>query len=235
MLPKPLPFINLPASFVYLLKSHFKGVSPGQDMQMIQGLINQDLSFKTIIEKCTFEFSQGKSFKDTLIYMGWFPLRERLSAFYLNYFDQSLNAFQINLEWIEDILAFEDQFRFLSFEGLGRNYLLGFYLKVLEIQKSREDKNLNIKFLDQFSSLLPYLQVSKVKQEKADYLILTYYFLHLHFDQTTLMSELKKNSSTNLHHIINQLPEDIKNNFFESMINYSASINEPEIFIYEKL
>jgi hypothetical protein len=136
------------------------------------------------------------------------------------------------MDLVEDIKTLEHRFTGHSIQGVARIFLLGFYLKLANVQIQHRENN---KFIEISvpSEINSFLKLSHGRSEKIDWLILI--LMHLN---ATLGDKLVLNAiatGKKLEELYGLLSTDSRKFMHDNLLAYGASINEPDLFLYDKI
>jgi hypothetical protein len=216
------PIISLPDYYTLMLRSNMQ-VS-GQHFGDIQSFIQSKPPLLAIVKKVFHDLGPNVQIENIIKSLGWIGFRNRIANAFLDYelnghfpdtLDSSLIVDLINIE--EDVKSFE-------VSGFSRGFLLGFYLKMIELngiklKLNRFNFNLNN---------IPFLEFSNSRFPKVDWS----YLMIIHFIEFLGEAELKNHlvKKTGFDFIYSKLKKDQKIIFAENMLSYGCSIGESDIF-----
>jgi len=184
------------------------------------------------LEKAFKEFDDGRGLEKTVLALGWANFRDRLASLYISKSIYGSFPQKTSMELVEDIKAFEQKFIDQGVHSNSRLFLLGFYLKLANIQIQRRENNqfLEIKIPDEIG---PILKLSQGRSEKIDWLILIVMHLREALGEKTLTHAIS--AGKRLEEIYAMVSVESKHIMHENLLGYSASIREPDFFIVEKV
>lgn len=224
-----LPYIILPTEFITLLKSNISvTTSPAPVFDVLRP--NQALYLS--MEEAFKEFDDGRGLEKTMLALGWTNFRERLASMYVYKALHGHFPVQTDMELVEDIRQLEMRFANHTIQGVSRVFLLGFYLRLanIQIQKRTSNQFMETKIPDEVNS---YLRLSQGRSEKIDWLILI--LMHL---SNTLGEKLVLNAiaaGKKLHELYPLMSTDARKLMSDNLLAYAASIQEADMFLYEKV
>lgn len=223
------PFVVLPREFVSLLKANLS-ITPSPDTVFAHIKANKALYH--IIDTAFKEFDDGRGPEKSLLALGWPNFRERVSSLYVYKLIYGDFPTSTNTQLVEDVKKFESRFRDHSVNSYSRAYLLGFYLKLanMELQYRDDRQFIEIRIADSIDSLL---KLSMGRSEKIDWLILILYHLHLALGEKVLTDCLNKGQK--FEDIYPLMPKEALEMMAENLLAYGASIDEPDFFLYDKI
>lgn len=224
-----LPHVILPTEFVSLLKSNISATTPSNT---IVTELKKNQALYLSLEKGFKEFDDGRGFEKTMAALGWSNFRDRLSSIYV--YKSIFGQFPLmtSMDLVEDIKVFENRYSGHSVHGLSRVFLLGFYLRLanLQIQQRESNKFLEIKVPDEVSNLL---KLSQGRSEKIDWLILI--LMHLMSALGYKMVAGALANGRKFQEIYSLMSSEAKKQMMDSLLAYGASIFEQDTFVYDKV
>lgn len=224
-----LPHVILPQEFITLLKSNLSVTSSPAP---VFDLIRPNVALFSILEKAFKEFDDGRGVEKTMIALGWANFRERMASIYVYKTIYGNYPQKTNMELVEEIKELESKFVDHSVHSISRVFLLGFYLKLANIQNQQRGMNqfFEIKVPD---DVVRVLKITQGRSEKIDWLILTtMHFLNALGEKMLLNYLASGKKYDELYRLLT--PEQQKN-MMNNFLAYGASIQEKDIFIYDKI
>ena len=224
-----LPHVILPAEYVDLLKANLASVSsPDQ----IFNNIRSNPALYTILENGFKEFNDGRGLEKTMMALGWSNFRDRMGSLYIHKAIFGNFPNKTTMELVEDIKLLESRFLDNSIQSYSRVFLLGFYLKLanLQIQKRENNQFLEITIPEEIA---PILKISQARSEKIDWLILIVLHLLNGLGEKIVINALA--AGKNFDELYNLLSPDSRKLMMDNLLAYGLSINEPDLFLYEKI
>lgn len=224
-----LPFVKMPQEFVTLLKSNLSSVT---SPSTVFDVIRKNKAIYRVLEISLSEFDDGRGVEKLLTALGWTSFRDRMASLYIYKVIYGHFPSRTNLDLVEDIKKLESLYGDHGVHGYSRLFLLGFYLRLsnLQIQKKQSNQLLEIKIPTEVSKVL---KLSQVRSEKLDWLILLISYLILNLGEKTLINLLS--AGKRLDDIFPLLSLDQRENLHQGLLAYGASINEPDFFLFEKV
>jgi hypothetical protein len=136
------------------------------------------------------------------------------------------------MELVDDIKKTESTYMDHGVYGHCRLFLLGFYVRLANIQNhARLDNEFTeIKISEQLHTLL---NLSEGRTKKIDWLVLILMHLTQSLGEEKLMILIKSGQKFN--EIYELMSIDERENMLTNCLAYGASINEPDFFLYEKV
>lgn len=217
-----LPVLNLPDYFTLILRSNMQ-VS-GQNFSTLNSYVYSKAPLLALVNKIFKEFGPNVEVGRIIKSLGWVGFRNRIANAFLEY---ELNGYfpdVLDSSLIIDLINIEEDVKQYEVSGYSRGFLLGFYLKIIEI---RREKNKQNKF--QFDlNFIPFFEFSNSRFPGIDWS----YLMILHFNEFLGEKKLKKYlvNKIGFDHIYGELTEDQKIIFAENLLSYGCSIGESDIF-----
>lgn len=228
MIKTLLPFVPLPEEFVTLLKTNLSVLtSPSQVFTVIRR--NKALYF--LLESTFAEFDDGRGLEKTMMALGWPNFKERVASLFVYKARYGSYPAATDLKLVEDIIAFEQQFHGQSVNSVSRLFLLGFYLKLANIQRGQRENSdyQEIRIPEELSAIL---KLSQGRSEKIDLLILIVF--HLYESLGPGLREALATSKT-FEEIVTLMPTEDRESMSSNLLAYTASIKEQDLFLYDKV
>ena len=216
------PVVNLPDYFTSILKSNMQ-VS-GQSFATLNTFIYSKPALLALVQRIFKDLGTNVDVGKIIKSLGWVGFRNRIANAFLEY---ELNGFfpeVLDSSLIVDLLNIEEDVKQYEVSGYSRGFLLGFYLKIIEIKRKKnkqDDFNFDLNFI-------PFFEFSNSRFPKIDWS----YLMILHFNEFLGEKNLKKHlvNKVGFDHIYAELTEDQKNTFAENLLSYGCSIGESDIF-----
>ena len=223
------PFLNLPQEFVTLLKSN---LSLNNSPEQILDLVSPNHALKSILVTAFGEFNSDRGIEKVIQALGWSNFRDRMASIYIYKSKYGNYPYKTDMGLVEDIKSLENRFTDHSVNSFSRLFLLGFYLKLanLDIQRRENNHFLEISIPSEIGSLL---RQSQGRSERIDWLILILYQLNSSLGEEMVMNSLI--SGKNFEYIYALMPQDAQEVMIQNLLAYGASIQEPDVFFYEKI
>jgi hypothetical protein len=223
------PHVILPPEFVALLKENQSTTS---SVAAILELKKTSPAIYLSMEEAFGEFNEGKGIENAISALGWIHFRERLSSMYIYKSIHGLFPIKTDLQLIESIMQLEARFINHTIQGISRIYLLGFYMRLANIQNQ---KRLNNKF---FEIRVPeeinaIFKASQVRSEKIDLLIIM--VMHMSDALGTKFLQSLISTGKKFNEIYDIMSAEARSNMNDNLLAYGASIQESDIFLYEKV
>ena len=224
-----LPHVILPAEFVALLKAN---LPTSTSSQQIFDVIRPNPALYTILENGFQEFNDGRGLEKTMTALGWSNFRDRMASLYIHKAVFGNFPNKTSMELVEDIKNLETRFIDNSVHGFSRIFLLGFYLRLanIQIQNRENNKFLEIKIPEEVA---PILKVSAGKSEKIDWLILMIMHLLQGLGEKIVINSLVSGKSFD--ELYSMMTPEYRKSMMDNLLAYGTSIQEPDIFVYDKI
>ena len=224
-----LPHIVLPSEFLTLLKSH---LTSANSQSLVSELFHSNISHEKYLESVFDEFSNGKGLSKSVSVLGWHNFRDRLAGVYVHKLLKGKFPTKTQVDLVEDVKDFELRFSGHGIQSISRCFLLGFYLKIANIENKKKGLGpfAEIKIPEEIGA---FLRLSQVKSEKIDWLILILLHLLFSLGDKVLLNGLM--SGKKIEELLSQMSDENRKMMFENLLAYSVSINEPEFFLYDKI
>lgn len=185
-----------------------------------------------ILEKSLGEFDEKKNIEKIFNALGWSNFRDRVASIYV--FKKMYGNFPIktNIDLVEEIKLIESKFQDHGVNSLSRTFLLGFYIKMANIEMENADIN-SRPLISIPDAVLKALDHSQGRSEKIDWLILTVLHFCHYLGEETLLLNLK--AGRKFTEIYSQLSLEAREMMHQNLLAYGASIQESDNFLYEKI
>ena len=224
-----LPHVNMPSEFTTLLKTNLTTMNFSGP---IFDIIRPNKTLFQILQKTFLEFDDGRGIKHTMIALGWPNFRDRVASLYI--YKNMLGIFPVstNIGLVEEIKNLEGQLAHHGLHGSSRIFLLGFYLRLANINLQKNNPN------DFFEFKIPeeigaFLKLSNAKSEKIDWLILI--LIHLSNDLGAKLLLHSLAIGKDIDELYSLLSPEARKMMFNNLLAYGSSINESELFLYGKI
>jgi hypothetical protein len=216
------PVVNLPDYFTSILKSNMQVSS--QSFVSLNTFVYSRPALLGLVKKIFNDFGPSVDVGKIIKSLGWVGFRNRIANAFLEY---ELNGFfpeVLDPSLIIDLLNIEEDVKQYEVSGYSRGFLLGFYLKIIEIKRKKNNK-------DDFHfdlNFIPFFEFSNSRFPKIDWS----YLMILHFNQFLGEKKLKKYlvNKVGFNHIYTELSENQKITFAENLLSYGCSIGDTDIF-----
>jgi hypothetical protein len=129
-----------------------------------------------------------------------------------------------NIHNIASIIDLEEEVKSYTVAGFSRGFLLGFYLRMAEIQMEQQGRD----FAIVTDELIDIFKKSKIKIVKLDWLLLSLYHLEGYLGRELLLDEIDK--GIKFEKLYKKLTEEQKSVMMGNLLSYGYSIGDHEIF-----
>lgn len=156
--------------------------------------------------------------------VGWTGFRNRLANAYVDYAMYGEYPTTPNTRNISLMIDLEEDLKPFTVAGFSRGFLLGFYLRMAQVQQEKSGKDFSL----MTDELIKLLKLSKIKIVKVDWLLLSLYHLEGFLGRDMLLSNFDK--EIGFEKIYSKLTEEQKNTMMENLLSYGYSIGDEEVF-----
>lgn len=224
-----LPYVKMPEELTGLLKMNLSVVT--SPSQIFDG-VRMNFALMRVLETTFQEFDDGRGVEKVMIGLGWPNFRERWGSLYIYKAIHGNYPAKTNMELVEEIKKVEAKYDEFALHGYSRLFLLGLYLKLanLELQNLHDNQYIELKISDHVKNAL---KLSQGRSEKIDWLILITMHLTAALGEKALLSALI--SGKKFMDIYGLLSRETREEMNQNLLAYSASIYEPDFFLYEKV
>ncbi|MFP5385250.1 MAG: hypothetical protein ACLGHN_04180 [Bacteriovoracia bacterium] len=224
-----LPHVILPAEFLKLLKSNLSVTSTAEP---IFEVLRPNKALYSILDKAFQEFNDGRGLEKTMAALGWSNFRDRTASVFIYKTIYGNYPSKTSMDLVEDIKELEARFVNHSVHGYSRVFLLGFYLRLANLQMQRRENNkfLEVKVPEEAG---PLLKLTQGRSEKIDWLILILMHLLYGLGDKMLMNALV--TGKKFDELYSLLSPEYRKLMMDNLLAYGLSIQEPDIFLYDKI
>ena len=226
------PIVYIPEGMTWLLDTHFNN-SRKSNSAITDAIFNNPF-IKIQISKLFKQYMKEGSIDSLLTTLGWKGLRDRLASMYIYHFENGVFPNLLSTDNIEDIVQFEKKFINTYPDGNSRVFVLGMFFKICEISSKKDDPINWNSYLSVSDSLLKVIRLGEQKIVKPDWLILTLIHLESYLGGDELYSLVDKHNG-NFYKLLGMITEEQKEEMIQNFLRYGASINEDEMFLFEKV
>jgi hypothetical protein len=224
-----LPYVNLPHEFITLLKSD---LSVTNSPAPIFDVIRPNKALYSVLETAFKEFDDGRGVEKVMMALGWANFRERMASIYISKALYGQYPSKTEMELVDDIQEIENRFSHHAVHSYSRLFLLGFYIKLanLQLQRNESTHHPEIQIPKEIGLML---KLSQGRSTRIDWLIL----ILLHMNQA-LGDKLLLNSlifGKKLKELYQLMSVDFQELLHQNLLAYGASIQEDDIFLYERV
>jgi hypothetical protein len=194
--------------------------------------ILENRALNLLIESTFPEFYESKKLDKMIVALGWNGFRDRLCSLYIAKALTGSFPKQADVSSVGDIRDFEERFVHFSVSGYSRSYLLGFYLKLANISlKKKQGTNSTLLVIP--DEINVFLRLSQNRTEKIDFIILILCHLYHGLGEKLLLNSLASGKALDV--LYELLDPPYRKQMSDNLLAYAASINEPDMFLYEKV
>lgn len=222
--------VIMPATFVGLLKTE-----SANRPDFVVKTAHSVRGLTIMLERSFAEFDEFNRGLDKIVQsLGWPHFRDRLASLYVYKMQHGPYPAKTDMSMVESIKTFESKLDFVEVNGLSRLFLLAFYLKLMNIQRGQENQESHdFELLNSDLVNVLSLNQSRAKSDRPDWLVLmTWHFVEALGVQK--ITELLK-AKTSYDEIYNQLSSQQKKWMTKNLLAYGLSINEEDVFTFEKV
>lgn len=224
-----LPYVNLPDNFTRLLVNNIQqGAQANTNLEVY---INQHRELNLLVKKLFVDIDPDGFLGKIINVVGFSGIRNRLACAYLDYARNGNFPDKINLNSINDIINLENKLRHFTPAGYSRAFLLGFYAQMVKIELDKKSETHHYSPIIFKDSFFEFLKYSKSKSIRIDWLFLNLLLMESVLTEEKLLTLLKNSTPHNA--IMALMSPDEKLETIESLIAYSSSIFDYEIFLKE--
>jgi hypothetical protein len=216
------PMVNLPYQFTSLLRANMQ--VGGNSLDNIRVFINSQKSMVVLINLIFQDLGKKLEIGSIIKAVGWTGFRDRITNAYVDYALTGEFPSKPNIHNISSIIDLEEDVKPYSVAGFSRGYLLGFYLRMAQIQMEQTGKDFSIVT----DELIKILKLSKIKIVKVDWLLLSLYHLEGYLGRDLLLSAIDK--GVRFEKLYEKLTEDQMSVMMRNLLSYGYSIGDHEIF-----
>lgn len=221
-----LPYIELPLKFTKLLKIGIHNTQ--DDIDKIHRFVSACSSFSAIVKRSLSNFSVDDNLRSIISVLGWKRFRDRLASVYIKRQIDGAYPTISDLDYVTDILKFEEKYREFAVSGSSRVFMLGLYIKFVWVN-SGVFENIYDGDSDLESNVYQLLKKRNNRSIQLDWVILILWHMleHLDFNQIATTLESSKDPYFDLY---KKLSSEAQDSMMCNMLAYGQSINEPELF-----
>jgi hypothetical protein len=224
-----LPHIIMPKELVTLLRTSLAVTSsPGPVFEHLRG--NRGLMM--LLERAFQEFDDGRGVEKVMIALGWSHFRDRFASLYI--FKSIYGHFpqKTDMSLVEDIKNIETLYSDFSIQSYSRLFLLGLYLSLANIEVRHKEGQLNVP-LQLPIEVLDVMRLSQVRSERIDWLILMVWHFISYLGKQQLIARLSSGASFS--ELYKEISPEEQLHFTQNLLTYGASVQEDEVFFYERV
>jgi hypothetical protein len=200
------------------------------EMRTVSSIIALNPGLSLLCEKVFKEFSSDGNIEAMVQVLGWRSFRDRLASVFLYHKKNNRFPDESDLSLVKQISDFEKRFSKYSPASSSRVFLLGLYLKFLEIELIENSIIMDGNLLNIPSEIDSILAEGKSKSEKLDFIILFVWHAIAYFGRDKALIEFQ-NKAFSFEKIKDSFDDDFYKTMITNYIVYSTSINDEQLFI----
>ena len=189
---------------------------------------------KLNVDKLFKSYMKAGSIETVLGALGWKGFRDRLSSSYLYHYFHGFFPDEDEIENIEDVVVFESELDGIFPEGNSRVFFLGFFLKMCEVYAMKNNGGNFRSFLSLSVELKAALQLGNQKVLKPDWLVLSLMHFEKFLGKDNLLDAIYEDKGCFIK-LQKRLSDEQTNLMIENFLRYGASLNDQDIFTFEKV
>lgn len=225
-----LTYVHLPQEFVTLLKSSLSGqIEPSS----VFNILRPNKALFSVLEKSFRHLDDGRGLEKTMLAQGWVNFRNRVASLYVSkaiYGDYPLKT---DLSFVEDLIQFEQDFQGHGVQSNSRIFLLGFYLKLAQLSLQKEEGNRFFEIEISKASVLKTLKLTQGRSQRLDLLVLILSHFIRGLGEKTLTNAVVHGKTFS--EIYDAMADRDRRVMHDNLLAYGASIQENDVFLYEKV
>lgn len=223
------PVVSMPQEFLNLLKNNLAVVS--QPHMVIEAL-RPNRAMYLMLEQGLVEFDDGRGLEKIINVLGWSNFRDRAASIFISKRLYGNYPRKTNIELVEEIKNVEIKFSDHGVNSYSRCFLLGFYIKLANIELHEKEGHLNtqISISEEVSEIL---KISQGRSDRIDWLILITMHLINAFGPKSLTQHLI--AGRKLSELYPLMSLEAREIMHENLLAYGASIQESDLFIYDRI
>jgi hypothetical protein len=223
-----LSTVVLPQEFLIMLKES----NATQRLLKISTILHSSTALSMVLEKCFAEIDEHKIGVEKMVHtLGWDHFRDRLASVYIY---KNLNGVfpdKTDMSLVEAIRSYEKKVWDHSVAENSRAFLLAFYVKMLNMQlSSQSDEFIPV---DIPTGINRILNLSKGRSEKIDWLILIAWHFYEFWGEEALEEKIK--SGCRWRELYGYLSKEQQFQLVSNLLAYGASIQDDELFLFERI
>ncbi len=224
-----LPHILMPNELVTLLRTSLAVTnSPGPVFEHIRP--NRGLMM--LLERAFKEFDDGRGVEKVMIALGWSHFRDRFASLYIFKLIYGHFPQRTDMGLVEDIKNIETLYGDFAIQSYSRLFLLGLYLSMANIEVRHKEGQLNVP-LQLPIEILEVMRLSQGRSERIDWLILMVWHFITYMGKAQLMSRLS--SGATFSELYKEITSEQQLHLTQNLLTYGASVQEDEVFFYERV
>lgn len=226
-----LPTLVLPKEFVDFLKRPVSSLGGGEGL--VYKAMQENRGLALVLDRAFKEFDEHKLGLDKVMTtLGWAHFRERLASVYLFKAINGVFPQHTDMDLVSDLHDFENRFVDRAVAGNSRVFLLGFYLRLWNIQRS-EDAHTVLDPIEMPTTVDAALVAIPGKSSKIDWLMLLCWHFDSFLGSQKFQSMLK--AGTDYRSLLALLTPAQARVLTINLLAYGASVGETDPFLYERI
>jgi hypothetical protein len=225
-----LIFVNLPQEFVTLMKSNLSGQV---DPAIVFNAIRPNKALYSMLEKSFQHLDDGRGLEKTMLSQGWNNFRNRVASLYVSKAIYGHYPLKTDMALVEDLIEFEQEFQGHGVQSNSRIFLLGFYLKLAQLNLQETEGNRFFEIEISKPSVIKALKLTQGRSQRLDFLILTLSHFIQGLGEKTLTNAIVQGKSFS--EIYDSMGDRSRKLMHDNLLAYGSSINEDDTFLYEKV
>jgi hypothetical protein len=222
-----LTFVQLPSEFLTLLKLNVPVTSSASALEVL----GKNKALMLILEKAFSEFDDGRGLSKLATALGWENFRDRLASIFIGKIILGAYPSSTNMELVDEIKQLESRFHGHGVQSNQRVFLLGFYLKMLNVSAGKREMNFHELQLPE--GLEEVLKLTQGRSERLDWLLLMVWHMVFSLGKSAVIDALTRGQQFD--DIFSQMSVADRELMHSNLLAYGASIGEDEIFLYDKI
>jgi|GEM_PF-2644395 len=217
-------FVVLPHLYTKLLRTPVGQLSNTHVLEVL----SQDKGFFAAIKNSFIDFDSQKDLNQVLQQLTWSGFRDRLSSILL--FKRKFGKYpkKSDLELVEAIKKFVEDFSAFEANSNGRLHLLGLYV-LSQSHSDQDQKNLSLADLE---TVKDFLVPMTKKSERIDLLILILFYMSQYVPREKLIILLS--AFDGFESLFSILSSSEQKSVLSEIFTYCASIDDKEFFMFKE-
>lgn len=224
-----LSALVLPGEFVGLLKT--SATAGGGSLPVID-VLRKSPGLNLLLERAFHEFNEHKiGIEKIVTTLGWSNFRDRMASVYVFKALHGTFPDSTELDLIAPALALEARFTEKSVTGTSRLFLLGFYLRFLNVYLRMKDEGAAEVAVP--ASVDRILALRTLKTDRPDWLILLCWHLDQFLGTDAVVAGIERGEAWPAFY--EKLTAPQKFQLHSNLLSYGASIQDDDPFLYERI
>jgi hypothetical protein len=224
-----LPALVLPAEYVGLLK--VPTASGGVGLPAVD-MLKKSPALYMVMERAFYEFNEHNiGLEKIASTLGWSNFRDRMASVYVFKALHGTFPDKTDMELVQQAIELEARFNEKSITGTSRIFMLGIYLRFLNIYISmRDDGSPEVSIP---ASVDKIIALRNIKTDRPDWLILLCWHLESFLGASQLATYIE--SGLSWAQLYQKLSQSQQFHLVSNLLSYGASIQEEDPFLYERI